>query len=206
MIRSPHYPWAFPACLAGNKSAEALAMQFVSTPVLLGTADGLRTLALAHATGQLQLVPWDIYMGSDAIGSLPRYFGTREDYGAAYDLIQEHPELFNAASSMAEVGVLVNAAGGRSAGSPTTSRASRPSISSPRCMPMPSASRSHGWPPGASSKSRPPRRLGEARARGVLAASSSATLVIETGSIGGGRSEALGRAILFHWRRRTAAG
>jgi amidohydrolase len=32
-------------------------------------------------------------MGSDALGSLPRYFGTRADYGAAYDLIHEHPEL-----------------------------------------------------------------------------------------------------------------
>ncbi len=103
------YDRTFAASLAGNKSAEALGMQFVSTPLPLGTADGLRTLALAYATGQLQLVPWDIYMGSDAIGSLPRYFGTREDYGAAYDLIHEHPELFDAASSMAEVGVLVNA-------------------------------------------------------------------------------------------------
>jgi hypothetical protein len=103
------YDRAFATSLAGNKSAEALGMQFVSTPVLLGTADGLRTLALAYATGQLHLVPWDIYMGSDEAGSLPRSFGTREEYGAAYDLIHAHPELFDTAASMAEVGVLVNA-------------------------------------------------------------------------------------------------
>lgn len=103
------YDRAFATSLAGNKSAEALGMQFVSTPVLLGTADGLRTLALAYATGQLQLVPWDIYMGSDEAGSLPRSFGTRAEFGAAYDLIHDHPELFDGAASMAEVGVLVNA-------------------------------------------------------------------------------------------------
>ena len=103
------YDRKFATSLAGNKSAEALGLQFVSTPLPLGTADGLRTLALAYATGQLQLVPWDIYMGSDAIGSLPRYFGTREEFGAAYDLIHDHPELFDGAASLAEVGVLVNA-------------------------------------------------------------------------------------------------
>jgi len=103
------YDRAFATSLAGNKSAEAIGLQFVSTPVLLGTADGLRTLALAYATGQLHLVPWDIYMGSDADGSLPRYFGTREEFGAAYDLIHDHPELFDGAASMGEVGVLVNA-------------------------------------------------------------------------------------------------
>ncbi|MFM8413907.1 MAG: LamG-like jellyroll fold domain-containing protein, partial [Planctomycetota bacterium] len=103
------YDRAFATSLAGNKSAEAFGMQFVSTPVLLGPADGLRTLALAYATGQLQLVPWDIFMGSDAAGSLPRHFGTRADFGAAYDLIHDHPELFDGAASMAEVGVLVNA-------------------------------------------------------------------------------------------------
>lgn len=99
----------FAASLAGNKSAEGLGMQFISTPLPLGTADGLRTLALSYATGQLQLVPWDIYMGSDEVGSLPRYFGTREEFGAAYDFIHDHPELFDGAASMAEVGVLVNA-------------------------------------------------------------------------------------------------
>ena len=103
------YDRNFAKSLAGNKSAEGLGLQFVSTPLPLGTADGLRTLALAYATGQLQLVPWDIYMGSDAIGSLPRYFGTREEFGAASDLIHDHPELFDGAASLAEVGVLVNA-------------------------------------------------------------------------------------------------
>lgn len=103
------YDRAFATSLAGNKSAEAFGLQFVSTPVLLGTADGLRTLALAYATGQLQLVPWDIFMGSDAAGSLPRYFGTRAEFGAAYDLVHGHPELFDGAASMAEVGLLVNA-------------------------------------------------------------------------------------------------
>ncbi|OGV82408.1 MAG: hypothetical protein A3K19_04070 [Lentisphaerae bacterium RIFOXYB12_FULL_65_16] len=103
------YDRTFAASLAGNKTADALGLQFVSTPVLQGTADGARTLALSYALGQLHLVPWDIYMGSDETGSVPRYFGTREEFGALYDLIHEHPELFDTYQSVAEIAVLVNA-------------------------------------------------------------------------------------------------
>jgi len=95
--------------LTGGKTAEALGLQHVSTPVLQGVADGARTLALAYALGQFQLVPWDVYMGSDETGSLPRYNGTREDFGAFYDLIHAQPQLFDSARSLAVVGVLVNA-------------------------------------------------------------------------------------------------
>jgi hypothetical protein len=97
------------ANLTGNKTAEALGLQLVSTPVLQGVADGARTLALAYALGQFQLVPWDVYMGSDETGSVPRYNGTREDFGAYYDLIHAQPQLFDTARPLAALGVLVNA-------------------------------------------------------------------------------------------------
>jgi hypothetical protein len=103
------YDRSFAANLTGGKTAEALGLQHVSTPVLQGVADGARTLALAYALGQFQLVPWDVYMGSDETGSSPRYNGTREDFGAFYDLIQAQPQLFDSARSLAQVGVLVNA-------------------------------------------------------------------------------------------------
>lgn len=103
------YDRTFAVNLTGGKTAEALGLQHVSTPVLQGVGDGVRTLALAYALGQLQLVPWDVYMGSDETGSLPRYFGRREDFGAYYDLIHGQPQLFDSARSLAAVGVLVNA-------------------------------------------------------------------------------------------------
>lgn len=103
------YDRSFATNLTGGKTAEALGLQHVSTPVLQGVADGARTLALAYALGQFQLVPWDVYMGSDETGSVPRYNGTRADFGAFYDLIQAQPQLFDAARSLAALGVLVNA-------------------------------------------------------------------------------------------------
>ena len=103
------YDRTFAMNLTAGKTAEALGLQHISTPVLLGVADGARTLALAYALGQFQLVPWDVYMGSDATGSQPRYNGTRADFGAYYDLIHAQPQLFDTARPLASVGVLVNA-------------------------------------------------------------------------------------------------
>lgn len=103
------YDRTFAVNLTGNKTAEALGLQNISTPVLQGVADGARSLALAYALGQFQLVPWDVYMGSDETGSIPRYNGTREDFGSYYDLIHSRPQLFDTARSLAAVGVLVNA-------------------------------------------------------------------------------------------------
>lgn len=103
------YDRTFAVNLTANKTAEALGLQNISTPVLQGVADGARSLALAYALGQFQLVPWDVYMGSDETGSVPRYNGTRQDFGKYYDLIHSQPQLFDTARSLAAVGVLVNA-------------------------------------------------------------------------------------------------
>ena len=62
------------------KTAEALGtwQVFVPKPRELRTAR--RAIAASYALGQLMLVPWDMYMGSDATGVRPRYYGSPEQY------------------------------------------------------------------------------------------------------------------------------
>lgn len=91
------------------KAAEAFGITQVVSPIPRSTARTRAAVATTYALGQLHLVPWDIYMGSDASGIQPRYFGTREQYGDLYDFIHEHPALFDDYEPVAEVGVLANA-------------------------------------------------------------------------------------------------
>jgi hypothetical protein len=91
------------------KAAEAFGMTQVVSPIPRSTARTRAALATTCALGQLHLVPWDIYMGSDATGIQPRYFGTREQYGDLYDFIHEHKALFDDYEPAAEIGVLANA-------------------------------------------------------------------------------------------------
>ncbi|MFA6544099.1 MAG: hypothetical protein WCS99_06720 [Limisphaerales bacterium] len=91
------------------KLAEAFGITQVVSPIPHGTARTRAALATTYALGQPHLVPWDIYMGSDATSIQPRYFGTRGQYGADYDFIHENPALFDSYGPAAEVGVLVNA-------------------------------------------------------------------------------------------------
>jgi hypothetical protein len=91
------------------KAAEAFGMTQVVSPIPCSTARTRAALATTYALGQLFLVPWDIYTGSDERGVQPRYFGTREQYGDLYDFIHEHKSLFEDYESAAEIGVLANA-------------------------------------------------------------------------------------------------
>jgi hypothetical protein len=95
--------------MAAAKLGEAINLPQIASPIPRSVADARRTIATMYALGQLQLVPWDIYMGSDDKGIQPRYFGTREEYGDLYDFIHQYPQLFNDYESMAEVGLLYNA-------------------------------------------------------------------------------------------------
>lgn len=91
------------------KAAEAFGITQVVSPIPRSTARTRAALATTYALGQPHLVPWDIYMGSDATGIQPRYFGTREQYGPLYDFIYENKALFDNHESAAEVVVLANA-------------------------------------------------------------------------------------------------
>lgn len=91
------------------KAAEAFGMTQVVSPIPQTTARTRAALATTYALGQLHLVPWDLYMGSDATGIQPRYFGTREQYGDLSDFIHEHKALFDGFGPVSELGVLANA-------------------------------------------------------------------------------------------------
>jgi hypothetical protein len=92
----------------GANIAEAAGITQVISPIPRSTARTRAAIATTYALGQPHLVPWDLYMGSDATGIQPRYFGTREQYGDLYDFIHDHSDLLNRHASAAEVGVLVN--------------------------------------------------------------------------------------------------
>jgi hypothetical protein len=90
-------------------AAEAFGMTQVVSPIPRSTARTRAAFATTYALGQLHLVPWDLYMGSDATGIQPRYFGTREQYGDLCDFVHAHPALFDDHESAAEIAVLANA-------------------------------------------------------------------------------------------------
>ncbi len=93
----------------GAKIADAARITQVVSPIPRNTARTRAAIATTYALGQPHLVPWDLYMGSDATGIQPRYFGTREQYGDLYDLVHTHRALLDATATVAEIGLLVNA-------------------------------------------------------------------------------------------------
>lgn len=94
--------------IAAAGMAAAVGIPQIVSPIPRSTARTRAAIATAYALGQFHLVPWDLYMGSDASGSQPRYFGTREQYGDLYDFIHAHRELLDGCTAVAETGVLVN--------------------------------------------------------------------------------------------------
>jgi len=92
----------------GAKIAEAAGITQVISPIPRNTARTRAAIATTYALGQQHLVPWDLYMGSDATGIQPRYFGTLGQYGDLYDFIRDHRDLLDTHVSAAEVGVLIN--------------------------------------------------------------------------------------------------
>ncbi len=92
----------------GAKIAEAAGITQVISPIPRSTARTRAAIATTYALGQTHLVPWDLYMGSDATGVQPRYFGTRGQYGDLYDFIRDQRASLDAHASAAEIGVLIN--------------------------------------------------------------------------------------------------
>jgi hypothetical protein len=92
----------------GAMIAEAAGLTQVISPIPRSTARTRAAIATTYALGQPHLVPWDLYMGSDATGIQPRYFGTRDQYGDLYDFIRDQRASLDAYASASEIGVLVN--------------------------------------------------------------------------------------------------
>lgn len=90
------------------KVADALGKYQVFSPIPRDVQDTRRMIATAYALGHLPLVPWDIYMGSDATGIRPRYFGTSTEYGDLYRFVRDHGDLFDGCETPASVAVVAN--------------------------------------------------------------------------------------------------
>jgi hypothetical protein len=102
--------WALtlPNILIGCKAAEGVGKWQVFSPIPRDVGETRLALAATYALGQLFLVPWDIYMGSDASGIKPRYFGKAEEYGDLYEFVHKNAPLFNEYETPAKVGVITN--------------------------------------------------------------------------------------------------
>ena len=79
---------------------------FVPKPRELRTAR--RAIAASYALGQLMLVPWDMYMGSDATGIQPRYYGTPEQYGDIFSFAKANGSVLDGYETCAWAAVVVN--------------------------------------------------------------------------------------------------
>ncbi|NOZ22762.1 MAG: LamG domain-containing protein [Planctomycetes bacterium] len=90
------------------KAGEGLGKWQVFVPKPLDVNEMRMAVAAAYALGQIMLVPWDMYMGSDETGVRPRYYGTVEEYGNLYHFVRDNPQLFNGCESPAMVGLIVN--------------------------------------------------------------------------------------------------
>ncbi len=90
------------------KTAEGLGKWQVFVPKPRDVQQMRMGIASAYAMGQIMLVPWDMYMGSDAAGIEPRYYGTVEEYGDLYHFIRDHADLFDGYQNPACVGVIVD--------------------------------------------------------------------------------------------------
>ena len=90
------------------KTAEALGRWQVFVPKPRDLRVARMAIAASYAMGQIMLVPWDMYMGSDATGIRPRYYGTVEDYGDLFHFIAGNPKLFNGCENPAMVAVVAD--------------------------------------------------------------------------------------------------
>ena len=90
------------------KTAEGLGKWQVFVPKPRDVKKMRMGVAAAYAMGQLMLVPWDMYMGSDATGIQPRYYGTVEEYGDLYHFVRDHADLLDGYRNPAGVGVIVD--------------------------------------------------------------------------------------------------
>lgn len=90
------------------KTADAIGtwQVFVPKPRELRTAR--RAIAASYALGQLMLIPWDMYMGSDATGIRPRYYGTPEQYGDLFGFAKANGRLLDRYETCAWAAVVVD--------------------------------------------------------------------------------------------------
>lgn len=90
------------------RTAEALGKWQLFVPKPLDLRVARQGVAASYALGQLMLIPWDMYMGSDATGIRPRYYGTPEQYGDLFTFVRTNRSLFDGFANAPVVGVIVD--------------------------------------------------------------------------------------------------
>ncbi|MBT3286971.1 MAG: LamG domain-containing protein [Victivallales bacterium] len=90
------------------RTAEALGKWQVFVPKPTDLRVARQGIAASYALGQLMIVPWDMYMGSDATGIRPRYYGTPEQYGDLFSFVHANRALFDGMANAPLVGVIVD--------------------------------------------------------------------------------------------------
>jgi hypothetical protein len=88
--------------------AEALGTWQVFSPIPSDVRTTRRAIATSYALGQPMLVPWDIYMGSDASGIKPRYFGTVAEYGDLFDFVRRSRPLLDGLDTCASAALVID--------------------------------------------------------------------------------------------------
>ncbi len=94
--------------MLASKMGEALGKWQVLVPKPRNVQTMRAAIAATYAMGQLMLVPWDMYMGSDARGPRPRYYGKPAEYADLYHFIRAHSDLFDACLTPPVAGVLID--------------------------------------------------------------------------------------------------
>ena len=96
---------ALEAMVSSGYLSTGINRPFIYSPVPEG--DAMETIrmgvALAYATGQYMLVPWDVWLHDDV-----RYFTNVEEIGDLYHFIRQYPQLFDYYEVPATVGLLLN--------------------------------------------------------------------------------------------------
>jgi hypothetical protein len=90
------------------RAAEALGTWQVFSPIPQDVRGTRRAIATAYALGQPMLVPWDIYMGSDATAIKPRYFGTVAEYGDLFDFVRRSRPLLDGLDTCATAALVID--------------------------------------------------------------------------------------------------
>lgn len=90
------------------KTAGALGKWHVFVTQSLDVPEARVGIASAYALGQLPMVPWDMYMGSDEEKVQPRGWGTPEQYGDLFHFVRANRQLFDCFESTAVAGLVIN--------------------------------------------------------------------------------------------------
>jgi len=90
------------------KAAESLAKWHVFVTQSLDVPEARAGIASIYALGQLPMVPWDMYMGSDEIKIQPRGWGTTDQYADLFYFVRDNAALFDNFDPVAIAGIIVN--------------------------------------------------------------------------------------------------